>query len=138
MRDRFAVVLRVRRTQEKLAHARVADAERAAATAAELRAQRERAHADRPTQGTDVSPLQLRVLQLQGMATHADLLASAEAQERTRLHRDDVRSAHVEAAVRRKGAERLVEQRRDAVAAVLAGNAQRALDELAVVRWRAR
>ncbi|MEX1164356.1 MAG: hypothetical protein WEB03_12330 [Nitriliruptor sp.] len=136
MRDRIGVVLRVRRIQERLAQAEAAAAACEARRASDTRVEQERAHAERPVVGLDITPLQLRVLQLQGLASYAELAAASSAEDRTKALRDTARAASVGASVRRKGAERLVEQRLESAAVAVAANAQRSLDEMAVTRWR--
>lgn len=136
MRDRFSVVLRVRRVQERLAQVDAVRADAEVRAAGQEHRDRAADHAGRPPVAGALSPLQLRSLQLQGLASYAELAASAAEVERARALAGRASADHAAAAVRRKGAERMVEQRASAAAVVAAGNAQRALDELAVVRWR--
>ncbi len=140
MRDRFGVVLRVRRIQERLAQS---DGSRTAASRGRSVLPRSASSTNGrtpsgPSSACDITPLQLRVLQLQGLASYAELAAASADEDRTKALRDTARAASVEASVRRKGAERLVEQRLESAAVAIAANAQRSLDEMAVTRWRSR
>lgn len=136
MRDRLTVVLRVRRAQERLAQAEAARAEGEVRAARETREARAEAHAGRDAVAGGLSSLQLRALQLQGLASYAGVLEASVAEEQARTRRDGAAAEHSAAAVRRKGAERMSERRNDVAAALAATNAQRMLDELSVTRWR--
>lgn len=138
MRDRIRVVLRVRKAQEQQAQARVAEAERSLRASAAEHAARTRSHGQHQTAVGDLSPLQLRTLQLQGLASYAELVAAARAEDEARAVRENAAAEQTASSVRRRGAERLVERRQDALAAVVARNVQSALDELAIARWRDR
>lgn len=138
MRDRLSVVLRVRRAQERLAQARAGQAELAVRAAEREHADRVAEHASRPGPVGDVSPLTLQALRLQGLASYDAVRAAAGNEERTGADRDTALADSAMASVRRKGAERMVERRHAVTAAIAASTAQRALDELAVARWRNR
>lgn len=138
MRDRVSVVLRVRRAQERLAGARAARAEVEARAAADVRRRRAEAHARRDAPAGQLTAAQLRGLRLQGLASYAHLLAAAHAHDEADGLRDAAVADHTAAAVRRKGAERLVERHHEAAAMIAASTAQRTLDDLTVARWRAR
>lgn len=135
MADRAHVVLRVRRILEQRAIARAAEAEAELATHLDTVRRRAKAHDERPVGTGTLTPLQLRALQLQGMAswTHlAEARQAADRAARVRGERDEERRARV---VDRRASERMVERREQEVAAVAAATAQRALDDLAVLRW---
>lgn len=138
MRDPIRAVLRVRKAQERQAQARVAEAERSLRASAAEHADRTRSHGQRQTAAGDLSPLQLRTLQLQGLASYVELVAAARAEDEARAVRETAAAEQTASSVRRRGAERLVERRQDALAAVVARNVQSALDELAITRWRDR
>lgn len=138
MRDRVSVVLRVRRAQERLAGARAARADAEARAAADDYRRRAEAHARQGRSAGQLTAAQLRALRLQGLASHAHLLVAARAHDEADGLRDVAVADHTAAAVRRKGAERLVERRHEAAAVIAASAAQRTLDDLTVARWRTR
>lgn len=135
MADRTRVVLRVREALERRAKAEAARAE------ADLRAHVERtralarAHDARPPVAGQLSPLQLRALQLQGMASWSQLAGATAAADEARAVRDERVAHRQRRTIDRRATERMVERRSQEAAAVAAATAQRALDDIAVARW---
>lgn len=135
MADRTAVVLRVRRALERRAQGHAARAEAELLEAVERTRQRARAHDQREKGSGTLSPLQLRALQIQGMASWSSVAEASVAADRARQLRDDRRDAQRRASIDRRATERMVERREERDAAVAAATAQRVLDDLTVARW---
>ncbi len=135
MADRTRVVLRVREALERRAKAEAARAE------ADLRAHVERtralarAHDTRPPVAGQLSPLQLRALQLQGLATWTKLAEATAAADTARSVRDERVAERQRRTIDRRATERMVERRSEEAAVAAAATAQRALDDIAVSRW---
>lgn len=136
MADRTAVVLRVRRALERRAKAQTARAETELHEAVEAARERARIHDQRETGGGALTPLQLRALQIQGMASWTSVAEASVAADRARQLRDERRDAQRRAAIDRRATERMLERRQDEAAVVAAATAQRVLDDLSVARWR--
>lgn len=135
-RDRIATVLRVRSVQERQAQAAAARAaaDEVAADAA-LAGRRDR-DSRRPRPRGELSPLQLRSLQLMGVRSRELIEEAAAVASRAAEHRDAIDAEATRASVRRRSAERLHERRREAAVHAAAAAAERALDELVTLRWR--
>lgn len=135
MADRAHVVLRVRRALERRAKAQAAQAETTLRAQVERTRELARAHEARPRGAGQLRPLELRALQLQGLASWTHVAeAEAAAEEATRT-RDAHRAEQQRRAVDRRATERMVERRDEQAAVVAAATAQRALDDLTVLRW---
>jgi flagellar export protein FliJ len=139
--SRLPVVQRLRALLERRALGAYAAAEREVAEAESGLAARRTARLNRPMTSGPLSPLQLRALELSGVAAEDAVTAAAQATEDARERRDEAGTALTEAAMRRKAVERLHQRREADHARVAQEAAQRSLDELAVLRhagsrWR--
>lgn len=135
MADRVHVVLRVRRALERRAQAQVAAAEAELHAHIERTREWARVHDARPRGTGTLTPLQLRALQLQGLASWSQLAEASAATDRACQIRDDRQSERQRRAIDRRASERMVERRDQQAAVATAAAAQRALDELTVSRW---
>lgn len=132
-KSRLQAVLRLRSLAERQARGRLAESERELAKAREmLERRREAPQPEAP--GDVLSPLQLRVLSMQGVRSHELLMAAADEAERNREARDDAKRNWSEATRELKSTERLEERRRTQVADAARLAAERALDEMVVLR----
>jgi hypothetical protein len=134
--SRLATVLRVRALQERRALGHVAGAERALHEARDLLAKRTASVAGLAPPHRSLTPLELRVLELQGLAQH-DLVRDArgEVELADDRHQELVRAWSL-ASMRRKSVERLAETRAAETAVVARRAADRALDESVLLRRR--
>jgi hypothetical protein len=137
MRDRTAVLLRVRRALERRAQAQVARAEAELHEAVEAARQRARDHDQRATGtgGRGLTPLQLRALQVQGMASWAAMADASATADRAGEQLADRRDDHRRTVMERRITERMADRRQQAAAVAAAATAQRMLDDLTVSRW---
>lgn len=132
-KSRLHAVLRLRSLSERQARGRLAESERELAKARELLEHRR--HAPLPEAPAEIlSPLQLRVLSIQGVRSHELLQEAAAEAERNRAARDDAQRRWSEATRELKSTERLDERRRSQVAEAARFAAERALDEMVVLR----
>lgn len=133
---RLSSVLRIRTLAERRAMGQVAAARRDLAAARDRLALR--VEAARPAVPTtrSLTPLQLRVLELQGLAHHDLVLDAISEVELGEDRCAELARAWSHASVQRKSVERLQEQR-SAIAAVESRTAaDRALDEAILLRRR--
>ncbi|HWH33276.1 MAG TPA: hypothetical protein VNU01_11460 [Egibacteraceae bacterium] len=132
-KSRLAAVLRLRSLAERKARGQLAHAEREAALAAEMLDRRR--EAPPPAVPSEVlTPLQLRALSLQGVRSHELLQAAAAEAQRTQKTRDQAHDHWAHASKEHKSAERLDERRRSQIAEQARVAAERALDEMVVLR----
>lgn len=132
-RHRLSAVLRLREVRERRARGALGAAER---ELAERARERERRAAELPPPPPQelLTPVQLRVLALQGVRAHELLEQAGEALQAAAEQREEVHRRWSETSRERKSAERL-QERREAEAAVAARKAaERTLDDLAVMR----
>jgi hypothetical protein len=133
--SRFRSVLRVRELAERRALGEAAAAQRDVRSAAEARAARVEALAAavQPA-GRALTPLELRTLQLRGLAAH-DLVVDAvsEVELAEERHAELVRAWSL-ASVQRRSVERLAERRRIEAAVAARQAADKALDEIVLLR----
>lgn len=130
----LTVLLRLRGIEELRAAATAARAARSVQQAVVAAEQARSNHLRRPLADQPLSPLQLRAVQLQGMAT-ADMVEAADA-ELVAMARERQRAGRelTQAGSRRKSVERLVD-RRTAEAALAAGRlAERASSDAHLLR----
>lgn len=138
MSGRIATLVRVRRLLERRALGDLAAGERRLREAQAARQARRAAYLARPAAPPALSPTQLLAIELQGLGAHALVVESDDAAEQAQAERDARHRAWALAAVKLGSVERLAERRHaEATAAADAARA-RALDELAVLRRRAR
>jgi flagellar biosynthesis chaperone FliJ len=131
--NRLAAVLRLRTIQERRARGELARAEREQVLAEEMLERRRQAPPPIPPRDV-LTPLQLRALSLQGVASHELVLAAANGLDLARHARDTAHSQWSEASREQKATERLDERRRAQAAEHARVAAERALDELVVLR----
>ena len=132
-KNRLAAVLRLRSLAERKARGELAHAEREVVLAEQML--RRRVEAPLPDVPADVlSPLQLRALALQGVRSHELLQQAAAEAERNRKVRDEAHQHWSETSKEHKSAERLDERRRSQMAEQARMAAERALDEMVVLR----
>lgn len=132
-KNRLAAVLRLRSLAERKARGELAHAEREAALAAQMLDRRREAPA--PAVPSDVlTPLQLRALALQGVRSHELLQAAAAEAQRAGQARDQAHDNWAHASKEYKSADRLDERRRSQIAEQARVAAERALDEMVVLR----
>jgi len=132
-KNRLAAVLRLRALAERRARGELAHAERELQLAEEMLQRRHEAPPpERPAEV--LSTLQLHALALQGVRSHELLIEAAAEVERNRLVRQDVHEHWSEASKEHKSAERLDERRRAQMADHARMAAERALDELVLLR----
>ena len=135
MADRTRVVLRVREALERRAMAEAARAEEEVRAQVERTRALARAHESRPTATGQLSPLQLRALQLQGLASWTQLADATAAADQSRAVRDERVAERQRRTIDRRATERMVERHSEQAAVAAAATAQRALDDIAVARW---
>lgn len=132
-KNRLAAVLRLRALAERKARGELAHAEREVALSEEMLARRREAPLPEfPAES--LTPLQLRALSLQGVRSHELLQQAAAEAERTRAARDEKHDHWSQASKEHKSAERLDERRRTQIAEQARIAAERALDEMVVLR----
>lgn len=132
-RNRLAAVLRLRALAERKARGELAHAERELQLAQEML--RRRVETPRPEMPAELlSPLQLRALAMQGLRSHELLQEAAAEAERNRKLRDEAQQHWSDASREHKSAERLDERRRTQIAEQARVAAERALDEMVVLR----
>lgn len=131
--SRLSAVLRLRALTERKARGELAHAEREQALAEQM-LQRRR-EAPRPDAPEDLlSPIQLRALALQGVRSHELLVEAAAEVQRTWQFRNQAHDTWATASKEHKSAERLDERRRSQIAEQARVAAERALDEMVVLR----
>lgn len=134
MTSRVESVLRIRALAERLALGRLAQGREEARQADRLVAERRAVARSVVAPQPLLSPVQLRALRLQGMAAHELVTGALTLHEQAEARVAELQRAWSAASADRKSVERLAE-RRDAEAAAAANTAaQRALDELALLR----
>lgn len=132
-KNRLAAVLRLRALAERKARGELAHHEREVARTEEML--RRRVEAPLPEVPEDsLTPLQLRALSLQGVRSHELLQYAAAEADRTRKLREQAHDTWSEASREHKSAERLDERRRSQIAEQARIAAERALDEMVVLR----
>jgi flagellar export protein FliJ len=132
-KSRLHAVLRLRSLAERQARGKLAESERELARAREILEHRRQAPL--PQVPAEVlSPLQLRVLSMQGVRSHELLVQAAAEAERNRTARDDAQRHWSDATRELKSTERLDERRRTQLADAARAAAERALDEMVVLR----
>jgi hypothetical protein len=131
---RLRSVLRIRELAERRALGERAEAEHGAEAARRRMAARlDELQALTPPHRA-LTPLELGVLRLQGLAQHDLVLAATAEAELAEEHLAEVRRAWSLASVQRKSVERLVEQHRVDAAIEARSAADRALDEVVLLR----
>lgn len=134
MRNRLSVLQRLRAIEERRAQADAARAQRDARRA-EARVGDARHHYEtRPAADEMLGPVQLRALQLMGTGALEVLQEAVVARDDADEVRRGAQDALSLAAVRRKSVERLAERRMVEAARVAQAAADRALDELMILR----
>lgn len=136
MRDRIASVLRIRHVAERLALGAVARAERELAEAQRRVDAAREAYDARQHPVQPVTPNQLRLLELQGLAQLEIVQDTAADRDLTAERRAELQQAWALASVQRKSTERLADRRAEERAVTARRAADRALDEVVVLRWR--
>lgn len=134
--SRLAAVLRLRSLAERQAAGALARGERDLQQARRRVAEREAA-ARLPVGPPALRPQQLRVLELQRLAGHELVEQAQSTAEQADATRQERMRAWSLASTSRRSAERLVERRDAAAARAARAAADRALDEIAIIRWRA-
>lgn len=132
-RSRLAAVLRLRAMAERRTRGQLAHAEREQRRAEEMLARRREAPLPESPEGL-LSPLQLRALALQGVRSHELLLHAAAEVERSREVRGQAHREWSEASRELKSTERLDERRTQQAVDHARTAAERALDELVLLR----
>lgn len=130
---RLATVLRLRALNERRARGALSQAEM------DLDARRrefERRQSEPPVRPPSevLTPLQLRILALQGVRSQELLLEAAAEQERAQLRRAEAHEQWSQASIEHKSTERLQERRQAETALQARMAAERVLDELVVLR----
>jgi flagellar biosynthesis chaperone FliJ len=132
-KSRLHTVLRLRSLAERQARGRLAERERELAKAREMLEHRRQVPP--PEAPADVlSPLQLRVLSMQGVRSHELLMEAAAEAERNRTARDEAQRHWSDATRELKSTERLEDRMRTQMADAARLAAERALDEMVVLR----
>jgi flagellar export protein FliJ len=134
MSGRIGSVLRLRRLLERRALGELAASQRKLREAERALAARKEAYRRRPRAAATVTPLQLRALELQGVALVDEVEGARDAHAGASAERDALRSAWSHAAVQRESVERLAQRRLDAAVAAAEAVRARALEELVTLR----
>jgi hypothetical protein len=134
--SRLRTVRRLRELEERRAMGRVAGAERELAEARGTLADRVEGLAGMAPPARSLTPLELRVLELQGVAAHDLVRDAASDVELAEDRHAEVVRAWALASTRRKSVERLEETRAAEQAAEARRAADAALDEVVLLRRR--
>lgn len=138
-RNPVASLLRLRSIREKQARRSLSEAQQVALDAEQRMEYRRDQYASRPTgEGSVLSPLQLRTLQLQGIRSLEMLAEAAVEYEHAELARKSARLSWMNSQSDLKSAERLEQRRREEGALQARIASQRSLDELSVMMRRTR
>jgi flagellar biosynthesis chaperone FliJ len=129
-------LLRLREIREKAARIEVARAHRAEQEAAEREAIARSAEEDFVRPLDLMRPAQLQAMHLMGVRLHEIREAAAADHDEAQRRLDDRRESWRRASVELEGAEALDERRKRAAATAARAAAERALDDLQIVRRR--
>jgi flagellar biosynthesis chaperone FliJ len=138
-RNPVASLLRLRSIREKQARRFLSQTQQEAMEAQRHVAERREQYERRPTgEGSMLTPLQLRTLQLQGIRSLELLAEAAAAYEHAELAKESARLSWMNAQTDLKSAEQLDQRRREEGALQARIASQRSLDELSVMMRRSR
>lgn len=138
-RNPVASLLRLRSIREKQARRFLSQAQREVMEAERHVTERRQQYERRPTgEGSVLTPLQLRTLQLQGIRSLELLAEAATAYEHAELAKESARLSWMNAQTDLKSAEQLDRRRQEEAALQARIASQRSLDELSVMMRKAR